>query len=580
MGGQPAPRVVSVVPDVRAVERTFDYLVPAHLGDHVRVGTMVRVSLGGRRVGGWVVDDDVVPPPGVTLRPLGKVTGWGPPADLVDLARWAAWRWYGPVSAVLGSASPLKAVSALPTAPDRPSPASVSADPLVVAALDRGPSVLRLPPAADLFPVVATAVASGPSLVLASTRDDAARLAGRLRDAGVPTALLPEEWPRARAGGVTVVGARGGAWAPVPEMAAVVVLDAHDEAYAEERAPTWNGRDVAIERASRRRIPCVVVSPCPDLETLSVGRLVAPTRREEREGWPPLEVVDRRDDDPSAGMYSKPLVDAVRGGRRVLCVLNRRGRARLLACHACGELARCERCGAVVAQPGEDGGDRGSVLRCRRCALERPPVCTVCGGARLRVLRAGVSRVREELEALSGRPVAEVSGATRAVPHADVMVGTEAVLHRVGGADVVAFLDLDQELLAPRYRANEQALALLARAARLVGGRRSGGRLVVQTRQPGHDVIAAALHGDPSRVTGPEAERRHMLSLPPAAALALVSGDAAAEFVARLAGVEVLGPDRGRWLVRAGDHHHLCNALAIAGRPPGRLRVEVDPRRV
>ena len=65
-----------------------------------------------------------------------------------------------------------------------------------------------------------------------------------------------------------------------------------------------------------------------------------------------------------------------------------------------------------------------------------------------------------------------------------MVVGTEATLHQIDRADVVAFLDADQELLAPRYRAAEQALALLARAARLVGGKAGGGRIVVQTFGP------------------------------------------------------------------------------------------------
>ena len=51
---------------------------------------MVRVPLHGRRVGGWVVRVDAVAPPGVELKPIAKVTGWGPPPDVVDLAQWAA----------------------------------------------------------------------------------------------------------------------------------------------------------------------------------------------------------------------------------------------------------------------------------------------------------------------------------------------------------------------------------------------------------------------------------------------------------------------------------------------------------
>ena len=91
-------------------------------------------------------------------------------------------------------------------------------------------------------------------------------------------------------------------------------------------------------------------------------------------------------------------------------------------------------------------------------------------------------------------------------------------------ADVVAFLDIDAELLAPRYRAAEQAMALLVRGARLVGGRRHGGRLLVQTFLPRHEVVQAALLADPGRLVEPERARRRLLGLPPFAALAAISG--------------------------------------------------------
>ena len=100
----------------------------------------------------------------------------------------------------------------------------------------------------------------------------------------------------------------------------------------------------------------------------------------------------------------------------------------------------------------------------------RPPVCLVCGAGRFANLRPGVTRLREELEAAANRPAVLVTGRDDERPApAGVYVGTEAVLHRVDRADTVAFLDFDREVLAPRYRAAEQAFALLVRAARLVG---------------------------------------------------------------------------------------------------------------
>jgi primosomal protein N' (replication factor Y) len=542
---------------------------------------------------------DVEPPAGVALRELSRVVGLGPAPALVELADWAAWRWAGRPAHFLGTASPPTVVRGLPPAragapPATAPPAAAGGVPadgteatrhLVAAAFDRGRAVLRLPPAAALLPVVLAVAERGPTLVVAPSLAAAVAVADGAAAAGADVAALPRGWARAAAGAGVVVGARAAAWGPVRDLAAVVVLDEHDEAHQEEGSPTWHARDVALERAGRAGVPCVLTSPCPSLEALAAAPLVAPSRSAERAGWPMVELVDRRKEDPlRSDLYSARLVTLARGGGRVVCVLNRRGRVRLLACAACRELARCEVCASSVEQTPSDAGVEE--LRCRRCGTRRPPVCTACGATRLRAIRLGVSRAREDLERLARVPVGEVTGDAKAdapLPDATVLVGTEAVLHRVERADVVAFLDFDQELLAPRYRAAEQALALLARAARLVGGRAGAGRLLIQTRQPHHEVLDAALHADPGRLAAVELERRRALRFPPAAVLAEVGGAGAPAFVAGLpagAGVEALGPSDGRWLLRAPDHRALCDALAATPRPSGRLRLAVDPPRV
>jgi primosomal protein N' (replication factor Y) len=361
----------------------------------------------------------------------------------------------------------------------------------------------------------------------------------------------------------------------MPRLGGVLVLDEHDEAFQEERAPTWHARDVAIERARRAGVGCTLISPCPSLEALATGALTTPPRAEERSGWPVVEIADRRQEAPGLGLFSERLVGLARDVRRMVCVLNRKGRARLLACGACGELARCAVCEAAVEQHDES-------LSCRRCGAERPTICASCGSTRLKTLRMGVTRAAEELEHLVRRPVAEVTADGISRQRAPIVVGTEAVLHRVHEADVVAFLDLDQELLAPRYRAAEQAMALLARAARVVGGRAGGGRLLLQTRLPGHEVIDAVVHADPGRLALQEAARRTELRFPPAMALAIVAGESAAAYMEALRavpGLDILGPADGRWLVRADRHEQLCDALRATPRPPGRLRVNVDPAR-
>jgi primosomal protein N' (replication factor Y) len=543
---------------------------------------MVRVVLNGRRVGGWVTGIGGVAPAGVTIAPLAKVSGAGPSADMIEVARWAAWRWAGRLATFLTTASPPGMVDHLPPpslAGARQPFSQLSQTSEYAGHFNRPRTVLRLPPTTDVLPVALAAAARGDALILCPSIAAARDLTLRMRRAGAPIALHPRDWAKAAAGGVSVVGTRAAAFAPLPALAAVVVVDEHDEAFQNEGSPTWHARDVALERARRAHVPAVMTSPCPSLESVLRSPLVTVSRTDERAGWPIVEVIDRRDDDIGrTGLYSEALVRALRSGGRAVCVLNRIARAGLLACRNCGEITRCDVCGASVVE-----SELGT-LTCRRCATTRPVVCQTCGASKLANLRQGIGRAREELEALIGEPVGEVSGATRGVdvPPTRVVVGTEAALHQIDTAALVAFLEIDQELMASRYRASEQAMALLARAARMVGPRGGGGRILAQTRVPDHEVLRAATLADPGIVMEAEQARRAVTGFPPAVTMALVGGPAAAEYVARVGtplGIEIRHRDDS-WLLVADDRKLLLDTLAHVDRPPGRLRLQIDPMRL
>jgi len=577
-----APRVARVVPDVSGLDKEFDYLIPDDLDAPVEVGTIVRVELHGRRIGGWVrrISDgepDRVPE-AIALKPISKVTGWGPAAEIFDLADWASVRWASRrIRPFLVTAGPDRAVRTLP--PSQRTGASPSPQsPATLDLLRHGGGVLRLPPRVDLMPSLLAATSFGPALVIAPEHTTVALLASRLRRAGLSVATMPGEWAAAAGGVDVVIGTRSAAWAPVPDLAAAVVIDEHDEGLQEERAPTWHARDVVVERSRRAGVPFVLVSPAPTLvaveEYTGERGVVHPPPARERAGWPAVVVVDRTDDDPwKRSLVTSALIERIRDPQRiVVCVSNTTGRARVLACRSCRALVRCEQCEAAV------GLDDERRLVCRRCGAMRPPVCQECGAGRFANLRPGVTRLREELEAAAARPVVAVTGSDDVPPPAaGVYVGTEAVLHRVRSADSVVFLEFDSEMLAPRFRSAEQALALIVRAGRVAP------EVLVQTFAPEHDVLRAARAGNPALILDGERSRRQLLELPPYGALAVVTGSGAAATVATIAGprVEVGGDGPDRCLVRAPDWTTLGEALNALERPPGsRLRVAVDPPRV
>ena len=577
--------VVRVLPDVVSLDKTFDYAIPDawHAdgrAERLAVGSIVRITLGGRRLRGWVTEVGVDPPAGVEVLPLAQLTGMGPPSDVLSLTRWAAWRWAGRTVHLLRAASPPRVVTRPASARSTSTPGGGS--PQRYHDLFEHPgavTVLRCPPADDGVAVARAAARRGDALIVVPGLADARRIAADLRRQGVRVALGFDDWARAAAG-TTVVGTRTAVWMPIPRLAAVVVLDEHSESLQSEQAPTWHAREVALERARRAGAPAVLVSPVPTLEALEAGELRTLGRVAERDGWPVVEVLDRRLDDPvRGGLFAEGLRDRLAAaGGRVAVVLNRKGRGRLLACKACGELARTTD-GRLPMRLVDDE------LVAADGSERRPVVCAQCGSTVLRNLRMGVTRAREDLASLTGEPVAELTAESDRMGAERIVVGTEAVLWRLQSAAAVVFLDLDQELLAPRQRASEQALALLARGARLTGGRRGGGRLVIQTRQPDHPVVRAAALADPSIVATVEQQRRQQLGLPPYGAQAKVSGAGAESFVATLRGaadpaVIIRGPLDGQFLLRAPSHEPLLDRLARTPRPAERLRVEVDPLRV
>ena len=272
-----------------------------------------------------------------------------------------------------------------------------------------------------------------------------------------------------------------------------VVIDEHDETLQEERSPTWHARDVLVERARRAGVPVLATSPCPSVTGRGGDRRragAAPGRAPSGPGGRSSTSSTGRDEEPwKTSLLSSPLIRELRRpgregrlrpqhagprsrpgvpdvpGAGPLRTVRRRGRA-------CPTSRRC-------AAPGAAPSGR----RCASSAAHRA----------FANLRPGVTRLREELEAAAGRPVVAVTGADDEPPaDAGVYVGTEAVLHRVDRADVVAFLDFDRELLAPRYRADEQAMALLTQ-----GG--PAPRPARARRAAADPDVPAAPRGDPGR---------------------------------------------------------------------------------
>lgn len=589
MTEQARPRSVAVLTEVAALDKALDYLVPDGFNGPVDIGSRVRVDLHGRSVRGWVLGAGSQD--GVELKALTSSLGIGPPQSVVELCEWAAWRWYSTPTRFLSFASPDRLVRSLPRRPPGPSievPDSVLGRLGSEHAQGASACLLRIGPATDPFDLVlgflaglGNALATKSALVLVPSVGYAQRLTARLGRRGIPAINESESWESARAGWPVIVGTRGGVFAPCPDLAGVLVLDAEDSRFIAEGAPTYATPVLALERARSASAPLLAVAAVPTAELCALLPFIPTPPGIERAGWPTVSVADRREEDPRNGLLTAHLVDELRAALRAhpsgiaaACVVNRTGRARLLACGRCEQIARCTSCEAAMVLDDD--------LVCPRCATHRPVVCQGCGATKLKLLRLGTAQLAVELGALLGVAVAELTAASaQPDPGTRVVVGTEAVLHRIRRTSLVALLDLDHHLLAPRAGAEQESLSLIARAGRLVGprGEPDSGLVLLQTRNATHPVVEAAQAGDPSRVLEADQSLRAQLGLAPSRAYGLIKGEGAETFAHGLEGlgIEIASLGEHRLVVSAPDHQMLCDALAAAVRPKQRVVVSVDP---
>ncbi len=544
----------------------------------------VRVPLHGRNVAGWVIDIGE-PSAGLAankIRSVIKVLGLGTTTEIIELAHWATARWSGRMRSFVSASAPDTLIKKFPT-PRYLSRGITYSSPIADQIIHRGGGLVLVSPLANPTSIVSAFASNGPVIVVIPTQHRAKLLAASLKVNGFSVALWPQDWASAMGGVDIVIGTRSVVWAPVAKFSTIVVIDEHDDLLQEERSPTWHARDVAIKRCQSVEATCCLITPFPSqvARKWAAGREFEIRASDNQKSWPKIEILDRNKDEAwSTSLISSELISELRdSSRRVVCVHNTKGRARLIACAKCRSILRCEKCDAAVNQRDKE------TLECPRCTTTRPVVCQACGSSSCALLKPGVSRLREELQSAANRTVAEVTSATTQVnQRVNVFVGTEAVLHRVQSADTVVFLDIDAELLAPRYRTSEIVGTLVVHAARLVGGSKKTPRILLQTHTPKNALLFGLSTGDFDLYNTSEKARRELLRFPPFGSLAEVSGVGTKSFLESMGEsllVQTMIKDSTHGLVRAENWQVLSKALSNAKRSAkSRLTIHVDPPRI
>ncbi len=563
----------------------------------VSVGSIVRVPLGGRRVRGWVVALDDGSSEG--LKEIRQVSGEGAIFDdpLLQTLRWTAQHYVAPLSTVLPRTGPPNLPRTVTTPVLRPHDEPPSGGRTSwfgsEAAAGRRPRTMyvMVGPVEELssrlLETIAPVVAAERStMVVAATSVEAERMATSLRSTfgsrvievtpEINPGPMTTRWSRlATQPGLIAVGTERIAFWPILDLALGIVVDEGRRGMKARQTPTVHVREVLRSRSSVEQFGLVMMGRVPTTEALGAGVDVV---RAPRRLWPLVEVVDRTEEPPGGGVVTDRARVAIRGvvgrGGKVFVFTHRRGYAPAFRCVRCRTVRVCQNCGSRAS----------NTAVCERCGIDLGP-CPSCSGRQFEPLGAAVGRVVDELRrAIGHESVGEIGDGC------PVSVGTERDLVDVSAMDLAVAVDADGLILGTNYRAKEESLRLLARVASVVGDGR-GRRMMLQTAQPGHVVVAALRHGDPMDVLETELDERADLGFPPAGDLVVLEvrhgPDWAGQRIRDAVGDTgvVLGPvdtPRGqRWLVQGKDlgsaRQRLRPAVQEIRDGGGTVRVDVDP---
>ena len=353
-----------------------------------------------------------------------------------------------------------------------------------------------------------------------------------------------------------VLGTRLAVMASLPHLRLIVVDEEHDPSYKQQEGLRYSARDLAIWRANRLRIPVVLGSATPSLDSWNRAeqgryvRLAMPERATPDAVLPRVSLIDmeierKRQRVVHEGL-SQPLLAAIRArleaGEQSLLFLNRRGYAPVLNCDACGWISDCRRCSAhmVLHKPERR-------LRCHHCGAESriPHACPDCGNLDLAPLGRGTQRIEEALaehfpEARLARIDADSTrrkGSAQALfaqVHAgevDILIGTQMVAkgHDFRNVTLVGVVNADSALFSHDFRAAERLFAQLMQVAGRAGraARADGpGDVLIQTRYASHPLFASLMRHDYAGFAAQQLEERRVALLPPYTHQALLRAEA------------------------------------------------------
>jgi primosomal protein N' (replication factor Y) (superfamily II helicase) len=357
-----------------------------------------------------------------------------------------------------------------------------------------------------------------------------------------------EQWHRIKRGDARmVVGTRSAVFAPVADLALIIVDEEHDSSYKQEETPRYHARDVAVVRAKMANAVVVLGSATPSLESYFNAKknkyaLVELPDRVEQRPLPEVEIIDMRQEFQETGgeqvisrKLSAEIKERLNRKEQVMVLLNRRGYSPVVLCRTCGKKLECQNCAIALTHH-----KREHKMVCHYCGFTAPvpKACVHCGSEYVYFLGTGSEKLEELLHGMF--PQARIARLDRDTVRShedferalnglnegelDLLVGTQMIAkgHDIHGVTLVGVVGADVALGLPDFRAAERTFQLLTQVAGRAGRGQTPGKVLLQTYFQDHYAVQYAAHHDVIGFYEKELQFRSWMHYPPYSALANV----------------------------------------------------------
>ena len=338
-----------------------------------------------------------------------------------------------------------------------------------------------------------------------------------------------------------VIGARSAIFLPFNNLGLVIIDEEHDTSYKQQDPnPRYQGRDAALMLAKLNGANAILGSATPSIERYHQARakrykLVELNERHGGKKLPEIITEDLKAARERKKMHLSftpgllnGIEEALGKQEQVILFQNRRGFAPMMKCDHCHYVPRCRNCDVSLTFHKAAG-----LLKCHYCGYSAAPYtqCPACMHESMHLLGAGTEKIEEELQILlPGARVARLDFDTtrsKAGFHKiiesfeqrdiDILVGTQMVTKGLdfGHVSLVGIMNADIMMSFPDFRAHERAFQLMWQVGGRAGRGHTGGKVIIQTSQPEHPIIARVIAHDYEGFYQAQLEERKKFYYPP-----------------------------------------------------------------